>query len=40
MDIEAFNIAKMLNLVWSDATASLGFPCQTSEQVTPQKSSP
>ena len=40
MDIETFNIADTLNLVGYDATANLSFPCQTSEQVPPQNSSP
>ena len=29
MEVETFNIAVALNLVWFDATASLGFPCHT-----------
>lgn len=32
-DICTFNILETLNLIWSDATASLGFPCNTSEHV-------
>ena len=35
-DLETLNIAETLNLVWFDATASLGFPCHTSEHVFPQ----
>ena len=32
-DICTFNVLETLNLIWSDATASLGFPCHTSEHV-------
>ena len=38
-NIETFNIAEKLNLVWSDATTSLCFPRHTSEHVPPQNSS-
>ena len=33
MDIETLDIAETLNLVWSDATASLGIPYHTFEHI-------
>ena len=31
MAIQTFNVVEMLNVVWFDATGSLGFPCHNSE---------
>ena len=33
-------MAETLHWIWSDATASRGFPCHTSEHVTPAESKP
>ena len=33
------NTVEMVNLVWSDTTSSLGFPCHTSEHTSPQNPS-
>ena len=38
--IETIYIAETVNLVWSNATGSLGFPCHTFENVSAQNPSP